>query len=202
MRAYAGHVPLLLLALVLLTPLLALLLMPVSIVQRYRTGTARRRVRRWVMALNVTVAGMSMALLVLFATLMTLWVPAALPGALVGLTGGVVLGTIGLAVSRWEATPRDFYLTPNRWLVLTITLVVVVRLLYGLWRGWAAWNIGSDDGSWLAVAGVPGSLAAGGLVLGYQLAYWLGVGRRLTRRARAGAVMTIDHDTGRISYDR
>ena len=193
--------PLLLLALVLLTPLLALLLMPVTIVQRYRTGTSRRRVRRWVMSLNVTVAGMSMGLLVLFAALMTLWVPMALPGALGGIGGGVVLGVIGLAASRWEATPRDLYLTPNRWLVLTITLVVVARLLYGLWRGWAAWSVGAGDGSWLLAAGVPGSLAAGGLVLGYQLAYWLGVGRRLGRHVRPGAVVTIDHDTGRITYD-
>jgi hypothetical protein len=193
-------VPLLLLALVLLTPLLALLLMPVTIVQRYRAGTSRRRVRRWVIVLNVSVAALSSAMLVLFATPMSLWVPLALPGALAGLGGGVVLGLVGLATSRWEATPRDLHVTPNRWLVLAVTVAVAARLLYGFWRAWSAWTTGADD-TWLRAAGVPGSLAAGGLVLGYQLAYWLGVGRRLARHARAGAVVTIDNDTGRVTWE-
>lgn len=194
--------PLLLLALVLLTPLLAVLLMPLTLVQRYRAGTARRRARGWVAALNIGVAALSGGILLIFAAMLTVWVPRALPGALTGAALGAALGLLSLALSRWESTPQDLHVTPNRWLVLGVTLVVLARLGYGLWRGVSAWVQDAGSGSWLDQAGVPGSLAAGGLVLGYQLAFWLGVRHRLARHARLGAVVTIDHDTGRITYDR
>lgn len=194
--------PLLLLALVLLMPLLAVLLMPVTLVQRYRVGTARRRGRRWVATVNAVLSATSAAFLVLFAAAASVWVSYALTGALAGLLGGAVLGVVGLAVSRWEAGGQDLHYTPNRWLVLAVTLLVSARLVYGLWRGWHAWSTSAGDTSWLAAAGVPGSLAAGGAVLGYYVVYWVGVRRRVVRHARAGAIVTIDHQTGRISYDR
>jgi hypothetical protein len=68
--------------------------------------------------------------------------------------------------------------TPNRWLVLAITLIVSSRLLYGFWRGWHAWRFTPQDSSWLAEAGAAGSLGAGAIVLGYYMTYWLGVRRR------------------------
>jgi len=195
-------VPLLLLALVLLTPLVALALMPLALLQRYRVGRARRRARRWVARLNVGVALVSSVVLLVVATVMTYWVPAAILGALGGLGGGTLLGGLGLALSRWESTPRDLHVTPNRWLVLGLVLVVLARVVYGMWRGWYAWTTGGGDGSWLLAAGVPGSLAVGGLVIGYQAAFWFGVGRRLILHARQGATLTIDHATGRITYER
>lgn len=194
--------PFIALAAVLLAPLLAVLLLPVSLVVRYRTGTARRRARGWVAALNVAAAGLSAAMLTVFASVATVWVPGALVGALAGLAAGGVLALAGLALTRWEPTRPHLYLTPNRWLVLTITLVVAARLAYGVWRGWHAWAQAAGDGAWLAAAGVPGSLAAAGIVLGYYVVYWLGVRRRITRHARIGAIVTIDQQTGQITYDR
>jgi hypothetical protein len=76
--------------------------------------------------------------------------------------------------------------TPNRWLVLAITLVVTARVLYGFWRAWESWRAGLSEGSWFVAAGVAGSMAAGAVVLGYYLVYWIGVRRRLRRvQARA-----------------
>lgn len=200
--SYAGQVPLLfLLVLVLLMPLLAVLLMPVTLVQRYRVGTARRRARQWVATLNTVLASVSAAFLIVVAAITSVWAEGALLAALAGLVGGALLGGLGLAVSRWEAGRHELHFTPNRWLVLALVLLVSARLVYGLWRGWHAWSTSAGDGSWLAAAGVPGSLAAGGVVLGYYAAYWQGVRRRIVRHARAGAIVTIDHDTGRISYD-
>jgi hypothetical protein len=68
--------------------------------------------------------------------------------------------------------------------VLTITLVVTARLLYGFWRSWHAWHSTPGDASWLAASGAAGSLAAGALVLGYYLTYWAGVWRRIRRHRR------------------
>ena len=102
-----------------------------------------------------------------------------------GLAGGGALGVIGLFLTRWEPMPGALYYTPNRLLVLSITVVVAARLLYGFWRGWHSWRVGVEEGSWLAAAGVAGSMAAGAVVLGYYLVYWLGVRRKLRSGVRA-----------------
>jgi hypothetical protein len=54
-------------------------------------------------------------------------------------------------------------------------------VLFGIWRGWHAWRHAPDDTPWLAAFGVAGSLAAGAVVLGYYVSYWMGVRRRLRR---------------------
>jgi hypothetical protein len=178
-------VPLLIaLAVALAVPLLFVALMPLSLVLRYRAGTARRMARGWVAAVNVLGISFSAALFLGFAALSTLWVPRALPYSLAGMAAGGLLGLLGLRLSRWEALPRSVHYTPNRWLVLAITLVVTSRIVYGLWRAWHAWRITPDDASWLAAAGVAGSLGAGALVLGYYLAYWMGLWLRLRRHRR------------------
>lgn len=67
-------------------------------------------------------------------------------------------------------------------LVLAVTLVVTARILYGLWRGWQAWGAVPDEGTWLATAGVAGSMGAGAVVLGYYFAYWVAVRWRMRHR--------------------
>jgi len=95
--------------------------------------------------------------------------------SLIGFVSGSVLGLFGLVVTRWEKTPIAVYYTPNRWVVLLITLAVAIRMLYGFWRIWHAWRICGPGSTWLASAGIPGSMAVGGLVIGYYLAYFAGI---------------------------
>lgn len=168
-------------AIVLLGLLAAVALLPLSLVMRYRAGTARRPARRWVATLNAVMLALSIAFFLIAAAITNVWVPDAFVHAIVGLLIGGGLGVIGLLLSRWERTPTALYYTPNRWLVLTITLVVSARLLYGLWRGWHAWSTGPGDQSWLAAAGAAGSLAAGAIVLGFYFVYWTGVRSRVSR---------------------
>ena len=163
---------------------LIVILMPVSLIQRYRVGTARRVARGWVTTLNLVAIAISTALFMGGAALTNLWVPEALEYAGVGLLAGCVLGALGLAVSRWEPSSAALHYTPNRWLVLAITLTVTGRILYGFWRSWHAWQSGLSGSSWFVAAGVGGSLAAGAVVLGYYLIYWAGVRRRLIRHRR------------------
>jgi hypothetical protein len=167
---------------------LTALLIPVSLVQRYRVGTARRLARGWVATINLVMVGMSAALFLLAAAVTSAWVPEALIYSVIGLLGGGLLGVLGLWLSRWEMTSRSLHYTPNRWLMLGIMLVVTSRLVYGFWRGWQTWRVSPDTASWVAAAGVAGSLAAGGVVLGYYLTYWAGVRRRLTRHNRSTVV--------------
>jgi hypothetical protein len=165
----------------LLVPIAILFLIPLSLVQRYRTATTRRMARGWVATLNVAALLLSIALYLAGALLTSVWAPGAFTYALGGLLVGSCLGIAGLVLSRWETTSGSMHYTPNRWLVLGITLIVSARLLYGFWRGWHAWRFTPQDGSWLAEAGAAGSLGAGAIVLGYYLTYWLGVRRRVRR---------------------
>lgn len=172
--------PFLLLALVLLVPLAVIAVMPLILMQRYRAGTARRLARPWVATLNVVAMALSAALFLLTAAVTSAWVPNAFTSAGLGLAGGCVLGGLGLWLSRWEPTPHSLHYTPNRWLVLAITLAVTLRVLYGFWRGWMTVRATADGTSVIAAFGVAGSLGVAAVVIGYYLAYGIGVRHRIS----------------------
>ncbi|MDR7100565.1 hypothetical protein J2X04_002946 [Lysobacter niabensis] len=168
--------PLLVAALVLLW----LLLWPFALWQRYRMGRARRRAVAWVAGLNAWMLLVSACVFLLGAWLTGHWVEAALAHATAGVALGVLLGCIGLLLTRFEATPQGLYYTPNRWLVLALTLVVAVRIAYGLYRMEQAW-VSDAHGVWLSQQG--SVLAVGGVLLGHYLAYAWGLRSRLRRAA-------------------
>ena len=170
------------LGLVLFALLASIALLPVTIIQRYRVGTARRPARGWLIGVNLIGLSLSAVMFLAGAGLSNLWVPNAFRYAVLGLLGGCVLGLVGLALTRWEPRAGALYYTPNRWLVLAITVVVAARIGYGFWRGWHAWQTAADRDTWFVTAGVAGSLAAGAVVLGYYLTYWAGVRRRFRAR--------------------
>jgi hypothetical protein len=171
-------VPLLLL--VLLVPVVTFTLMPLILLQRYRAGTARRLARPWVAMATLAAMLFSSTFFLLGAAITAAWVPNAFVAALAGLGAGCLLGLVGLGLTRWEATPRTLHYTPNRWLVLAITLLVSARVLYGCWRAWTMMRAGVDT-SFVAAFGVPGSLGAGATVIGYYLAYSLGLRWRIRK---------------------
>lgn len=169
----------------LLLVLALILAMPLLLFLRYRAGTARRRAYRWVATLNLATIVLSAGFFLYVAAITTFWVPDAFRYSVFGLLGGGLLGLIGLALTRWEQTPRALHYTPNRWLILIITLAVSARLLYGIWRIWHGWHTSGSDSSWLTSVGIAGSLALGALMLGYYVAYSAGVWWRLRQRAKS-----------------
>jgi len=160
--------------------------MPLLLVLRYRAGTMRRRGRKWAATVNLVSLLISAVLFLWVAAMTTIWIPQAFRYSLAGLAGGCLLGLLGLAVTRWEPTPQGLYFTPNRGLVLLITLAVTARLLYGLWRIWHAWRAAEPNDSWLAAAGIAGSMAVGAIVIGYYFTYSAGVRWRLRSYHRSG----------------
>jgi hypothetical protein len=178
--------PLLMLGFALLVVLAAVALMPLAIVLRYRAGTARRPARGWLAALNLVAVGVSTLLFLTIAALTSLWVPRALTYSLAGLGVGALLGVLGVLTSRWESSPGALHYTPNRWIVLALTLAIGSRMLYGVFRAWSSWHTTPDAAAWLAASGAALSLGVGATVLGYYLAYWTGVTRR-ARRHRLSA---------------
>ena len=158
------------------------LAMPLMLVLRYRAGTMRRRGRRGPATINLVMLFLSAGLFLWVAAITSFWVPKAFTYSLMGFMAGSILGLFGLALTKWEPTQQTLYYTPNRWLVLVITLTVTTRLLYGLWRIWNAWRTSGPDTSWLAAAGIAGSMSVGAVVLGYYLIYSAGVRWRLRTR--------------------
>ncbi len=172
--------PLLLLALLFVLPVVLALMMPFILLQRYRIGTMRRLARPWMATLNVVVMVLSVVLFLLTAAIANVWIPAVLTSSLVGLAAGSALGLFGILVTRWEASMRALHYTPNRWLVLLVTLAVTLRVLYGFWRGWMTLRSAPDE-SLVAAFGVAGSLGVAAMVIGYYLAYSVGLRWRIAR---------------------
>ena len=164
--------------------LLTIALIPLSLVQRYRMGSARRVARGWVTTLNLVALAFSSALLLVSAGFTGLWVPDALKFTAIGLLGGALAGMLGTWLTRWEGTSQGLYYTPPRILVLLVTTIVAGRILFGLWRAWRAWDAGLGQPAWFVGSEVAGTMAAGAVVVGYYLAFWVGVRRQLTRHRR------------------
>jgi hypothetical protein len=179
-------VPFLALALVLLLLLVFIVVMlPLSIAMRFRASSTRRRAWGWMITLNFGAACISAAVLLLTAGISNAWIPNTFLYSVIGLTCGFALGLLGLALSRWETTPRGLHYTPNRWLILLITLVVTARIVYGFWRAWHAVQTTPAGESWLARSGAAGSMGAGAAVLGYYVVYWAGLRRKVHRHRAA-----------------
>jgi hypothetical protein len=162
--------------------LLIVVLIPISIVQRFRRGAARRRARGWVVTLNVLGICLSVVMVLLGSLITSAWVPRAAIYTLAGLGGGALLGLLGLAMTRWDVRGGRLEFTPSRWLVLGLTLVVSARVLYGFWRTWNAVS-SADVMTTAAVDGLAASMSAGAVVLGYYFVYWIGVRAKMRRLA-------------------
>jgi hypothetical protein len=168
-----------LLILLLLLPVVLLALTPIMLVQRYRVGTARRLARPWLATFGLVMMCLSTVFFLIGSAVTTIWVQDAFSGAVAGVALGSLLGVVGWVLTKWESTPHSLHYTPNRWLVLFITFVVSVRMLYGLYRSWQVARAGVDGTSVVTAFGIPESLAAGGIVVGYYLAYGAGLRWRI-----------------------
>jgi hypothetical protein len=173
-----------LLILLLLLPVVLLALTPFMLIQRYRVGTARRLARPWMATFAVVMMCLSTAFFLIGSAITTIWVQDAFSGAAAGVAIGSLLGVVGLVLTRWEPTPHTLHYTPNRWLVLFITFIVSARMLYGLYRSLLVAQAGVAGTSVITAFGIPESLGAGGIVIGYYLAYGAGLRWRIKKFQR------------------
>lgn len=173
--------PLLLLIPLLVIGLFALwaVLLPLSIFQRYRFGKARRRVQPWFVRVNAWLLAVSTVVFFLFAWVAGNWIEDALPDAAVGLAIGGLVGAFGLALDRFEWTSLGMFRTPNRWLVLGLSLLVAGRIVLGIWLAWSD-EPAAGMAAWVTRGGLIG---VGGVLLGYALATTWGLRHRISRRS-------------------
>ncbi len=159
--------------------LLYLLLLPLALLQRYRSGHARRRAQAWMIGANAWLLALSAASFLLGAWMSGHWVTGALQHATVGLLVGSLLGMVGLAATHFERDARGWIYTPNRWVVLGLTVIVAARIGYSFWSAWSWMRVAAGHAWWLAQQG--SLLLAGGVLLGYYLAYFWGLRARIRR---------------------
>lgn len=173
--------PLLLVPLVILLLLLAwLLLLPLSLWQRYRLGKARRLARPWLVKLNAWLLLFSTLLFGLGMLVTEHWWPGALRHAAFGFAAGLLAGVLGLWLSRFERTPQGLYYTPNAWLILLLTLIVAARIVMGFVELWRRWQ-GDGALAMLPLFDHASLFAVAGLLLGHYLAYQWGLRSKLRK---------------------
>ncbi|HEY5971771.1 MAG TPA: DUF1453 domain-containing protein [Pseudoxanthomonas sp.] len=174
--------PLLIVPLLILVVLaLWLLLLPLSLWQRYRYGKTRRKAWPWAVRLNAWMLLVSLLVFLASMALTNMWWPGALLYAAVGLGIGLVVGMAGLWLSRFENTPQGLFYTPNPWLVLALTLLVAARIAMGFVELWRYWQ-GHEALAMVPVLDHASLFSVAGLLLGYYLAYTWGLRRRLPPR--------------------
>ena len=110
--------------------------------------------------------------------------PTALLGLLAGCAVGVGLGVFGLRLTRFEATPAGHFYTPNPYLGVALSVLLIARLG---WRYAQLYGAGlADDGS-MHLARSPLTLLIFGLLAGYYTTYSAGLLRWKHRGEPAGS---------------
>ena len=154
------------------------LLLPLSLWLRYRSGTARRRAVWWVANLNFWSLLLSLLLFLAGMVITNLWWSGAMAYASAGVGAGGLTGILGLRLCRFERTPQGLFYTPNRGLVLSLTLLVIVRLAMGLVEFWRRWQ-GRESLALIPAFDHASLFAVAGLLLGYYVVFTWGLRRRV-----------------------
>lgn len=103
-------------------------------------------------------------------------------GSAAGLLGGAALGLYGLHLTRIENTPQGRFYTPNSYIGMGLTALLLGRLVYRfavlmpmMGAAAAQATAGYDANTMSALQRSPLTLAIVGLLVGYYLAYYCGL---------------------------
>lgn len=158
------------------------LLLPLALMQRYRAGRMRRRAVPWAVGVNAVLLSISAAIFLAGAWLAGGWIEGAFGYAMGGTLAGVMAGLAGLWLTRFEWTQTGLYYTPNRGLVLALTLLVAIRIALGAWQFAGRWLDLGQAAAWAALRDQASLFTVIGVLLGHYLAYAWGLRRRTRLR--------------------
>ena len=162
-------------------------MLPWSMRQRYRASTARRLVRGWVAMINSIGMVISSGLLLVTAAL-----GRRLDSRIVHVCG-LRLGT-GMCSRDHRPHADSLGIDASHSPLHAESLAGVLdhtcgdaSTLFGLIRAWRVWRATQEAWTWVAEAGLAGSMAAGAVALGYYLIFWAGVWIRSKKHRRETA---------------
>lgn len=141
---------------------------------RIRRNIGRQRSRAWRHWFGLTL----FPLLVLLFALAAMTSPVAEGALWGGVAAGVALALAGLRLTRFERTPEGFFYTPNAYIGVGLSLLLVGRILYRMAQlygagGAAAYATG--PGAHQDFARSPLTLLIFGMVAGYYATYAAGL---------------------------
>jgi hypothetical protein len=152
---------------------------------RMRRMIGRQRLSRWRPTFTVVFFPILVALLSLVALVRAQAALALFAGCAVG----VGLGVWGLRLTRFEATPQGLFYTPNRYLGVSLSLLLIARL------GWRYLQLLGTDmasaSSPVALGQSPLTLLIFGMLAGYYTSYAAGL-LRWKARAQGSAAPTAE----------
>jgi hypothetical protein len=144
---------------------------------RVRRNIGRQRSRVWRHWFGVTL----FPVLVLLFALAAMAQPMAEAAIWAGFAGGIVLALVGLRLTRFERTPEGFFYTPNAYIGVGLSLLLVGRILYRMTQLYGVGGGGAYAHQDFARS--PLTLLIFGLVAGYYAAYAGGLLRQRRKAA-------------------
>jgi hypothetical protein len=155
------------------TPSIVLLALIPLIVWRLYSRIRRMVGRQRLSRIRPWVSVFLFPVLVLLLALLSRHHPVALGTLCGGLAAGALLAVYGLRLTRFERTPQGLFYTPNAYLGVALSLLLVGRVLYRLvqvYSGDALTAAASSD-----FVRSPATLAIFGTLAGYYVAYAAGL---------------------------
>ena len=157
----------------LVTPILMALLVAWAIYRRVRRNIGRQRVRPGRMQLRIGLLGIIGAV-VLLVSLRHVELGAAM---IAGAAAGVVLAWFGLRLTQFETTPQESFYTPHTYIGLFVSMLLLGRIAYRFMVVYPLMHAATQANAnpMLAYQKSPMTLAIFGMLVGYYVAYYLGV---------------------------
>ena len=145
--------------------------------RRVRRHVGRQPLQAWRVGLRLAAVCIAAIALLLIGLAGALGGSMAGPGVLAGLAGGLVLGSYGLRLTRFETTSDGRFYTPNAWLGIGLSALMLGRLAYRfvVVRDVSQAVALSDSTALEILHRSPLTLAIGGLLVGYFLRYTFGL---------------------------
>jgi hypothetical protein len=163
-----------------IAPAILLPLFAFSLYRRVRRNIGRQPLRAT--QLKVRIAILMMVTLLITTSLargadLLLWLA-------LGAAGGSALALWGVQLTRFESSPQGIFYTPNAYLGIAVSLLLIARIVYRIVQ------MGPSLQSPQAMsiyAGTPMTMGLFGLVIGYYLAYCAGLLWRASHVATSAA---------------
>ena len=147
--------------------------------RRLRRHIGRQPLQAWRVGLRLAGVGIAAIALLLIGLAGAMVGSMSGLGVLAGLAAGIVLGSYGLRLTRFETTVDGRFYTPNAWLGIGLSALMLGRLAYRfvVVRDAAQAALLTDPSVLGTLHRSPLTLAIAGLLVGYFLRYTLGLWR-------------------------
>lgn len=169
----------------LLTPMLTAAIVAFAIWRRVRRNIGRQQVKPGRMKFRIGLFAVIGAL-TLAASAHN---PQLFGGLAAGLVGGAALAWLGLRHTKFESTPQGHFYTPHTYIGLFVSVLLLARIAYRLVIVYPAMQMAQQVNAnpFAAYQKSPLTLAIFGVVVGYYIAYYVGV---LIQGGKAASVDT------------